>query len=173
MPYLREIQFDCLIDVPAFVRVCRAQLTAFTYYPPVCDAMYEFLSTQTTLTTLSLGDLNRGPWSSCYKPNILPDLTCLRCPARDLVYLVPSRPVQYVKFWYSTTDTMQDKGIHLPFLQQLSIIRMELAGYHLAKPIDMAALLPNLTHLVIIQDRTWGKRYKSVRLVSRFPVCSH
>lgn len=154
MPNLVEVQFDCGIDEAAFLRACRAELCTLSCYPMFCgsEAFYDFLSRQTTLTRICLGDVNRGPERRDYRPNILPNLTQVAGFARDLVYLVPSRPVEYVKLLYSATDKKRSRGIPLPFLSQESIIRLELAGYHLAKPIEARRLLPNLKQLVIVQD---------------------
>ncbi|KAJ7475602.1 hypothetical protein B0H11DRAFT_2235306 [Mycena galericulata] len=142
MPGLVELEIHCSIDCEALVRGCCAPLRVFTFFPSVNDAIYQFLDIQTSITKVTLGHLNR-PHS------------------RDLVELVPSQPVRYVKFLYTDQEMKAREAIPLTFLQHAHVVRLELAGFHLSKPIDLETLLPHLTHLVIMQDSSWGKRYSA------------
>ncbi|KAJ7431395.1 hypothetical protein B0H11DRAFT_2262020 [Mycena galericulata] len=161
MPGLVELEIHTSVDCEALVRGCCASLRVFTFYPSVNDAIYKFLDIQTSITKVTLGHLNRSAPTPNHRPNILPLLTHVQAPARDLVELVPSRPVRYVKFLYTDREMKAREAIPLTFLQHAHVVRLELAGFHLSKPIDLETLLPHLTHLVIMQDPSWGKRYSA------------
>ncbi|KAJ7758447.1 hypothetical protein DFH07DRAFT_958294 [Mycena maculata] len=149
------------VDVGSLARFLRARINTLTYIFPVCDAIYRFLDTHPTITSLSLhSKMEPRP----HLPStFLPVLDTVEALAVDLPRLMRGRPVETVIFryqsWDSHTRPRLADGIGLLSAATTRGIRhLEVMPCQLIheSDISLSQSLPHLEYLLISQDTSWG-----------------